>query len=44
MSISVKLPRVLVERLRRVSEALGVSVEELVIDKLAEEVDPESRA
>lgn len=34
---------VLVEKLRRLSEERGVSVEELVIDKLLEEVDPENR-
>ena len=44
MSVSIKLPRVLLEKLRKTSEARGVSVEELIIDKLSEEVDPESRA
>ncbi len=44
MSVSIKLPRALVERLRKISEAHGVSIVELIIDKLSEEMDPEGRA
>jgi len=40
----VKLPRALVDRLRERLEAWGVTLEELVIDKLSEEIDPEARA
>ena len=44
VGVSIRLPRVLMEKLRKASEALGVSVEELVVDKLLEGVDPDSRA
>ena len=36
--------RALVDRLKKRLEAQGVTLEELVIDKLSEEIDPQGRA
>ena len=44
VSVSIRLPRTLVERLSRVAEAREASIEELVVEKLSEELDPRSRA
>ena len=44
MGIVVRLSRVLVDRLKRASEAQGVPPEELIVDKLSEGIDPEGRA
>ena len=41
---TVTLPKTLIERLKKLSEASGASIEEVIIDKLSEEIDPEERA